>query len=143
MIKSIISILFFAFISLLLSCSSVDNQNTETQSFFDTEWMLVEIKGKALDLDKYKDKMPYIVFTAGDSSFKGFSGCNRMFGNFKSDGNKIDIDDIGSTKIYCEDNVESDFFDVLRNTVKYKISGDYLFLYDEKDKLSAKLSAGK
>lgn len=37
-----------------------------------------------------------------DGSLNGFDGCNRMFGQWSSEGSNITFDTLGSTKMYCE-----------------------------------------
>ena len=64
-----------------------------------------------------------ITFTE-NGKLTGKTDCNSYIGEYEVEGNKITIDRIGSTRMFCEDSQEDDFLDQLRNVDSYFINGE-------------------
>ena len=57
-----------------------------------------------------------VHFNAEEQKVTGFSGCNRFFGNYAFSDNSITFGTLGSTKMFCEEKVntiESNLFEAL------------------------------
>ncbi len=63
---------------------------------------------------------------AEDGSFAGTDGCNRLFGTWTVDGERVDLGAMGSTMMYCE-GVD----DWLNRAVAVTVRGDALVVSDE------------
>ncbi len=77
------------------------------------EWKLEFLKQDGIEIG-IEDKIPTIKFDT-DGKVMGTGGCNNFFGTFTIDGRTIKIGDIGSTKKYCEGDMdlESTYFEGL------------------------------
>jgi len=84
----------------------------------------------------------YVIFTKEKNAVKGNGGCNNFFGTYSKTGNDLKIGPVARTEMYCEQTMETEnnFMKVLENTVRYKIKGNNLYLYDSGNTL-AKLEA--
>lgn len=76
----------------------------------------------------YPDKKPVITFNLSDRSASGNSSCNNYRMTFSIDGNNIQFSDPVSTKMACEGEGESNFFNTLKKINKYSINGNTLNL---------------
>lgn len=102
-------------------------------------WKLVELNGI-----KVESSTAFIEFTSAEKRFAGNAGCNRMFGKFETNGDKIKLSEIGTTKIFCSQEgvmkLESDFIKALENANRFEQISDSLNFYAGND-LIAKFSA--
>lgn len=72
-------------------------------------------------------------FAGGEVS--GSAGCNRYFGSYESDKDKLTFSVLGQTEMYCMDpegamDQESAFLRLLGGTASYQASGERLELFD-------------
>lgn len=128
------------FITLLLAlfftaCNSINIQKEENlsktnTSLENTYWKAVSLYDKEVEV--VKDEA-HIKFDK-NGSLNGSLGCNNFFGNFQTDENSIVFKRLASTKMMCQNmQVEDSFLKVLQNTKKYKIKGETLSFFDEKN----------
>jgi len=124
------------------SCTS-SNENTgkPNAAFSNTRWVLRALNDKKIYTPE-GGKEIFITFTSDKNAVKGFGGCNNFFGTFVREKSNLTIGPVARTEMYCEGTManEDAFMKALEVTVKYKIKGDELFLY-QGDKLLAKLEA--
>lgn len=93
--KTILSVTAAVF---LLACSQEQSQDFNLEG---KEFKLAKliIDGKELELNG--ENKPFITFAKGQ--FSGFAGCNRFFGNFTQEKNKLNIaENSGATKMLCD-----------------------------------------
>lgn len=118
-----VSLLFFT------GCKSVA-QNDDLKR----QWMLVEF-GK-YGKEFLSSKKAYIDFSptkAPQDQYGAFMGCNRMFFTAKmKPGSKIEISNVGSTMMYCEDGMEleKEFGKTFESMTSYDVQGHTLTLSD-------------
>ena len=115
-----------------ISCTSSENTNPGTSvPLENTRWKLNTLNGKKIFTPE-SGKDIFIRFSSADKRANGFAGCNTFFGTYKSDKNKIAIGPLASTEMFCEAmmQTETEFFKALSTTIKFKIKGNYLQLYD-------------
>lgn len=125
--KTIILTSFLLFSMLLISCSSV-KETDPSKSPEGTSWVLKTMKGSPVTPPDAKDIT--LLFDKSGSKINGFGGCNTFFGSYKTDKDAISITGLGSTKMACDDmNLESDYFNLLQKTDKFKIVSNTLTLY--------------
>jgi len=91
-------------------------------------WNLIEMGGAKVESSK-----AFVEFVAAEKRFAGNAGCNRMFGKFEMNGDKIKISGIGTTKMFCSAKgvmkLESNFVKALEQTTRYKQKGETLNLF--------------
>lgn len=125
-----------------ISCSSSDGTNSiSNASFANTRWLLRALNDKKVFIPE-GGKEIFILFTNANNALKGHGGCNNFFGTYIKEKNNLKIGPVARTEMYCEHTMEleNNFMKALELTVKYKIKGNYLYLYDA-TKLAAKLEA--
>lgn len=102
----------------------------------DANWVLS-------DMEKFPDEDwnpgEIFVFLEEESSrLHGFGGCNNFFGVYElKTGNELEIEKIGRTQKYCQDEMQAEnfFFAYLEQVRYYRLEGDTLELRDEGNKL--------
>ena len=82
------------------------------------EWKLEFLKQDKIEIGIEK-QIPTIKFQL-DGKVVGFGGCNNLFGSYTLNGRTIMINDTGSTRKFCEGEMEleSAYFEVLENEVR-------------------------
>ena len=111
--KKLTIALFCGFLAFnFTSCTAGNNVNMTKQDEFPRMLKLDELLNKEYSITQIKigslvfkndnlEFLPTISFKEG--KFGGFSGCNRFFGEYKLEGEKIIIlPNTGSTKMLCE-----------------------------------------
>lgn len=97
------------------------------------EWWLQP----ALPSDTATGHTPYIMFNLEQKTFKGFTGCNQMSGNFHVSANVIAFDrNISLTRVACEGYNEKEFVANLLRVNGYQISDGVLTLTINKNPIS-------
>ena len=126
------NIKFYHFIFLLimsdfvLGCSVLkkSKETTVKNQLQNVQWVLNNHNGS---------NKAYLIFH--QNNFSGFGGCNRINGHYiENQSNNIQINYIISTKKYCSSTspAEFSFLKLLRNSNRYEIKGNNLFLFRDK-----------
>lgn len=125
--KTTIPILIFIILICFAGCSSVKDLDG-SKALTANSWALKTMKGSPVTPPTAKDLT--LLFDKSGSKISGFGGCNSFFGNYTVDKDAMTISGLGSTKMACDDmNPESDYFNLLQKTDKYKIVSNTLTLY--------------
>lgn len=140
--SKLISILLIIFSSVLISCSSSDEQTTPNASFTNTRWVLRTLDDKKINTPA-GGKEAYITFTTDAGKFQGNGSCNNFFGTYKKNGKSLTVGPAASTEMYCEGRMETEtsFLKSLSTAVRYSIKGNYLYFYNSSSKSFAKFEA--
>lgn len=89
---------------------------------------------------------PTFSLSAIDNSFRGTSGCNSVFGDYKLDMYAISFDNIAVSEKFCDEkgvmDTEREFLDALNNTGSYALENNVLTFYSKMDR-SVLLTATK
>ena len=82
-------------------------------------------------------KVPHLSFDVNEKKLNGFGGCNNFFGSFFLKGDQINVSELGSTKMYCENTgaIEDRLMVALRNSNTYKVKDGVLTLLQDRDQL--------
>ena len=114
-------------------------KNLGTANLRNTFWSLRELNGKQVKGYNVKKEIHFLI--KQDNSIKGFSGCNNFFGSSVIRYDTLQFSQIGSTLMMCENmELEREYFQILEKANRYKIYGEFLFLYKE-GKLLAKFES--
>jgi len=104
------------------------------QSIADTEWVLVAM-GEMLLAAHDGDSTAYLVLQR-DGRIAGSTGCNRFFGGYTLDGERLSFGGIGLTKMACMEPLmsqEQSFVSALGRVTGYRRSGRVLELLSGKN----------
>lgn len=89
---------------------------------------------------------PTFSLSALDNSFRGTSGCNSVFGDYKLDMYAISFDNLAVSEKLCAEqgvmDTERKFLDALNNTGSYALENNILTFYSKMDR-SVLLTASK
>lgn len=79
-------------------------EDLEIDDLTDKEWKLEFLKQDKIEMGIEK-QIPTIKFDM-DGKVNGFGGCNNFFGSYTLHGRTIKINDVGSTRKFCEGEME-------------------------------------
>lgn len=116
-------------------------RNLGTANLENTFWSLRNI-GNISSKELFFDKYPNFMIRY-NQEVKGFGGCNNFFGKSTINGDTLKFTNINDTRKMCDKNmdVEAKLFQVFENTNRYKIYGEFLYLYNEEKLLAVFESA--
>lgn len=104
----------------------------------DGKWRLVEAYGKPL-----QNSAAYLEIVPREKRFSGHSGCNHLFGRMSLTRNRIDLSEIGMTKMACGRQTgevpEYRFVAALDAAARYKLRGEILTFFDRSGRKLLKL----
>jgi copper homeostasis protein (lipoprotein) len=118
------------------SCSS----RFAAEPFEGTYWKLTELNGTAVVPIERRSEA-HVIFDS-EGRFAGSDGCNRMFGSYTLEGEKIHFGRVGSTLMACPDGTrDREFVESLGKTLKWRTLGSLLELRSGDDALLARFEA--
>lgn len=97
----------------------------------DTHWRLIQLGDQMVDNPPGARDI-HFVLQAQNTTVSGDSGCNRMFGRYALNGASIKFDQMGGTRMFCQDRmeVEQKFLAMFATVARWKITGQTLQLLD-------------
>lgn len=109
-----------------------------------TYWKLMESNGMEANR-AVNDREPHMILEPGQNRVHGFTGCNRFFGGYQVDGDRIGFSRMGATRMACLHGMEQEgfFLAALEQAAKWQLIGDALFLHDTEGKRVARFKARK
>lgn len=118
-----------ASILLIVSCSSDKKNPTDAINNFD--WNVTQIGGISTF-----ERTPTFQIKIENNKIEGSTGCNRFFGNISLEGHKMSVQNVGATKMACNDmQTEIAFLKALKNVTHFEIEKDKLKLLSEDSKV--------
>jgi heat shock protein HslJ len=101
----------------------------------DTHWRLAQLGERIID-NPAGARDVHISLSSGNNAVSGNLGCNRMFGHYALENGMLKFDELGATKMYCQEHMalEQAFNNALMATLRWKITGQTLELFDESGK---------
>lgn len=102
-------------------------------------WALREINGVEISAKEFPRELPHFEFNLVTKQMSGFAGCNQVNGQIKFAYNKMFIEPLSSTKMYCGETstIENEILGILKSSPNYGI--DNLVLTIESKDGSLKL----
>ena len=115
---------------LMVACTHTQKNDSDLSTRLTTQsWQIEYIAG-----DGVIDYSPAQLTFAADGQFSGDGSCNRIFGRYTLDGDKLQIaDDIGSTRMSCPPalmNQEARLVSVLPGVHRIRWENGILFMTD-------------
>lgn len=94
----------------------------------DVKWVLETFNGEKVKLTDPNTEM-YIQFEDVEKRVNGRAACNRFFGNYEIDGNKLKFSPMGATQggLVPDLQKETEFFQMLDKVESYNIKDNTLF----------------
>jgi heat shock protein HslJ len=92
---------------------------------------------KSLNNQQLERKI-FFTIDSNENKISGKTDCNTYFGNYIVTNNKIEIEPLGVTKMYCEDDVmkvESELFKAFRSTITFNFDNNMLTFYNKEGNL--------
>ena len=86
-------------------------------------WALIEVNGRTVTADQFPNEKPHFEFNLETKRMSGFAGCNQVNGNISFGYNKMIIDELISTRMYCEETstIEEEILKVLKSEPVYDL----------------------
>ena len=92
-------------------------------------WVLEALDGSKVTEAQFQEELPSMEINAGEASFAGFAGCNRMRGKLFSERDVLRFIDIITTRMMCApENQEAEFLNALQSTTTFRIENNRLYL---------------
>jgi heat shock protein HslJ len=100
-------------------------------SFDNTFWALVQVGDRSVTVGD-DQREPHLLFNADTNTFKGFAGCNQIFGSIETEGNELAFGPVAATKRYCQEAMELEqaVMGMLNAVTDFTIDGDVILLRD-------------
>ena len=119
-----------AVVVLVGCCSACRQRYKNSKPLNGTEWHLVQLEGKDIDLPINS----FNITLGEDGSLAGIGACNRLLGQYTvAENYAINFGQVGTTMMLCPENgeLESQFTAVLGGITHYDIDGDQLILLQQ------------
>jgi heat shock protein HslJ len=136
--------LLAAVLVLTAACSTPEATEAVAQAsrvgLVDTSWRLTELDGRILTNPEGTAAI-WLQLQAQNSRLVGFSGCNRMFGAYRLDGDALKFAQVGSTRMACEGEdvmqLEASYLRMFDAVESWQITGETLQLLDAQGRVLA------
>ena len=137
--KYIIPLLLAVF--TLTACESDSNQTEDqnhqtevTTSFFEINWILIELNGEPVPETETVESIPTIQFDESENRLYGRGGCNQYNGGFEYDSEtgEVEFTQIAATKMACPDmKIENLYFEMLGDVNRMEQSSQLLNFFND------------
>lgn len=104
-----------------------------TASLTNTYWKLLTLDGAAVDFPPEAREV-HLILQIDQQRVSGFSGCNRLMGGYKVDGDRLTFSQMAGTMMACAPpsmNLERNFHVMLQKVARWRINGERLDLLDD------------
>jgi heat shock protein HslJ len=104
-------------------------------------WALRAINNEKINPETFPKEPPHFELNLGTKQLGGFAGCNNVFGQISFEYNKMIIQNLGSTKMYCAEasKIENDILEIMRaEPLIYTFKDGLLILENTKGSLTLK-----
>lgn len=121
----------FAATALLLAMTACGGAQQKTFPLEGTTWKLAKME--AIPAQTIGAEADYFTlqFNAADTLVSGRTNCNSFFGKYELEGQKLEFENLGMTRMACpEMQYEDAFVKMLDEVDRYEIKGEALKFYD-------------
>ena len=121
----------------------VTDSATASANLRGTNWRLVSVSDKPVTAPADTQRIAHMILQTDSKSVVGSGGCNRMFGVYELNGEKLRFSGVGSTKMACPTGMdtESAFLQALLKVARWRISARQLELSDSSGVVLARFQA--
>lgn len=141
-VSKIIGLLALVSVSILSGCKPSNKINKVVgitkATLENTRWALIELRAEIITLEN----KPYLMFAKKSLVLNGFGGCNQLAGSYEVSGQKIKLNNIAATRMFCQESmaVETSFLQSMQVINAYRLEGQELVLLQD-DTLIARFRA--
>lgn len=119
---------------LLLFClaliAGACNTSKNMVKLADKKWDLETLNGQKVEMKDANGEM-FIQFNEAEKRVSGRAACNRFFGNYEQNGDKLKFSSMGATRMTCPDiETETKFFTILEKVDSFSIKDKKLSLME-------------
>ena len=126
--------------TLTTSCmtSTTPVKEASTLTLLNTPWRLVMIGDEVVD-NSPGERAVHFLMPPSNTNVVGFSGCNRMFGQYVLNGASLKFGGVGGTRMFCEGrmDLEQKYLAMFGEVAGWKLEGTTLQLLDASAKVIA------
>ena len=123
--------LFLTVLFLGLSCNST-KPTSKSVTDLGSEFKVMQIEKSDVKLTKN----PTMILDFDKNVISGNAGCNHYSGGFVVKGNKIKIDNVVGTKMYCQNmKIEKEFFKNLATISSFNVKDNQFLLFNDANEL--------
>ncbi len=116
----------------LIGALTACNCHTGNRTLEGTNWKLTKMAGIPASALNGEADFFTLYFDAAETTVHGRTNCNRFFGAYELKGDKLELENMGMTRMACPDmEYEDAFVKMLDETDRYAIDGAELTLYDD------------
>ena len=121
----------------------ITDSATASANLRGTNWRLVSVGDKPVTTPADTQRVAHMILQTDSKSLVGSGGCNRMFGVYELNGDKLRFSGVGSTKMACQAGMdtESAFLQSLLKVVRWRIARNELELSDSVGVVLARFQA--
>jgi len=132
------AILGAGFLTTSCMTSSGAVKEASALSLLNTQWRLTQLGGEIID-NPPKEQAVHFLLQPSNTNLVGFSGCNRMFGQYALDGASLKLNGLGGTRMFCQARMELEqkFLAMFGEVAGWKMTGSTLELLDTNAKTVA------
>jgi heat shock protein HslJ len=111
-------------------------------SLLDTRWRLTQI-GDEIVQNAVGEREVHMTLHAVNTNVTGSGGCNSLFGRYALERDRLKFDGLGGTKMFCDGRMELEqkFHNALMSALRWRITGNTLELFDDRNVAVATLVA--
>lgn len=139
--KRIIPISALLLVALLLAgCAST--APTVDEPLVNTYWKLTHLSDAPVTVVE-QQREAHVVLHTDDRRVMGSTGCNRMTGRYRLEGDALSFEQLASTRRACVDGMQTEqaFLDALGRVAEWRVVGQQLTLLDADGEVLARLQA--
>jgi heat shock protein HslJ len=125
----------------LMGCVSQTENLTSLNNMLQGKWVLQSLNGQTINTDEFQREVPYLELMPDLSKVQGYTGCNRLNGEFQVLGDEIIFRNIVTTRMKCiGPPIEEAFLLILNSpNLKFKFEDEILVLLgDDKSSMFLK-----
>ncbi len=129
--------------ALLLGAMTACGGAKESRELEGTTWKLVSMKGIPASAIESEEDAFTLTFDPTEHLLAGRTNCNRFFGSYRLDEERLTLGEMGMTRMACPDMEYEDVFVRMFDRVDaYRIDGERLTLLDGSETLAEFAAAG-
>ena len=98
-------------------------------------WSLHSLNGEAISSQDSLRKKPALQFDLQNNKVAGNTSCNQLSGQFSVEGDSLSLSKMVTTKMACQQSIESEFMEALQKVNRYDIQNEELLLLNNDDKV--------
>lgn len=107
---------------------------TKNDMAYEGQWILVSLNDKSFSQSNTQD-IPMLEISGDENIISGSTGCNRLNGQVKVEGDHIRIENITTTRMACRDNYEKEFLQAIKNINSYRVEENQLMLMHDEEEI--------